>query len=67
MRRIPRIIYESADEIEERIRQRELDSMQVSPNSKEHRSIMRELAMLRMHADAKRWLWGGPAQRRAVE
>ena len=68
MKRLPRTLYESAesaDEIEERIQQRELDSRQVPSDTNEHRRIMREIAKLRMRADVKRWLWGGPAKRRA--
>lgn len=64
MRRLPKAIYESADQIEARIRQRELDAINLRPESAEHRAIMKEIAQLRVYADAKRWL-SGPAKQQA--
>lgn len=58
MRRIPKAIYQSADEIEERIRQREFDVMTLRPDTEEHRKIMKEISQLRIYAEAKRWLSG---------
>jgi hypothetical protein len=58
MKRIPEAIYQTVAEIEERIRLREFDAMQIRPDSNEHRAIMQEIAQLRIYADAKRWLAG---------
>jgi hypothetical protein len=62
MKRIPQAIYQTADEIEERIRQREFAAMQLRPDTDEHREIMKEIARLRIYADAKRWLTGPTRQ-----
>jgi hypothetical protein len=64
MKRIPQAIYQSADEIEADIRQREFDAMRLSPDTDAHREIMKEIAQLRIYADAKRWL-AGPAKQQA--
>jgi hypothetical protein len=56
MKRIPRAIYRTPAEIEERIRQRMDEALFFSPTSDEHRAIMQEIARLRIYADAKRWL-----------
>jgi hypothetical protein len=64
MQRIPKAIYQTPAEIEERIRQREFDAMQLRPDTDEHRKIMREIAQLRVYADAKRWL-AGPTRQQA--
>ena len=64
MKRIPQAIYQSADQLDARIRQLEFEAMQLRPNSEEHREIMKEIAQLRIYADAKRWL-AGPSKRHA--
>lgn len=64
MKRIIKTIYQTPEEIEERIRRREFDAMQLRPDTDEHRKIMREIAQLRIYADAKRWL-GGPTRQEA--
>ena len=56
MKRIPKAIYQTADEIEARIREREDDALFLSPESDEHRAIMKEIAQLRVYAEAKRWI-----------
>lgn len=66
MRPIPKAVYESADEIEARIRQREFDVMSLSPDSKEHRAIMKEIAQLRVYADAKRWFSSSSPKPRTI-
>jgi len=62
--KFPRAIYQSADEIEERIRQCERNSMHLSVNTDRHREIMKEIARLRIYAEAKRWM-SGPAKKQA--
>lgn len=61
MNRIPKAIYQTAEQIDARIRVLEDDAMTLEPSSKEHRAIMREIAQLRVYAEAKRWL-AGPAK-----
>ena len=57
MKRIPKTIYPTIDEIDTRIRQREVEAMSLPPDSEGHRSIMKEIAQLRMYLGAKRWLF----------
>lgn len=64
MKRISKALYATPAEIEDRIRQRELDALELPPDSAEHRTIMKELAQLRIYAEAKRWL-AGPSNQRA--
>jgi phage shock protein A len=56
MKRIPKALYQTADEIEARIKEREDDALLISPESDEHRAIMKEIAQLRVYAEAKRWI-----------
>ena len=56
MKRIPKAIYLTADEIEAQIREREDDARLMPPDSVERRAIMKEIAQLRMYAEAKRWI-----------
>jgi hypothetical protein len=63
MRKIPRAIYQTPAELEARIRQRMDDAMLHPPETDEHRAIMKEIAQLRMYADAKR-LFASPRAER---
>jgi hypothetical protein len=56
MKRVPKAIYLTAEEIDERIRTLETDAMQLRADQNEHREIMQEIAKLRIYADAKRWI-----------
>ena len=56
MKRVPKAIYRTAEEIDERIRTLETDAMQLRADQNEHREIMQEIAKLRIYADAKRWI-----------
>jgi hypothetical protein len=56
VRKIPKTIYQTPAELEARIKARMDDALLVPPNSAEHREIMKEIAQLRVYADAKRWL-----------
>ena len=58
MKRIRKAIYQTAEQIELRIRERETEAIDVPPNTDEHRAIMKEIAQLRIYAEAKRWLAG---------
>jgi hypothetical protein len=56
MKRIPKAIYLTPDEIEMRIAARENDALTLSPDTDAHRAIMKEIAQLRLYAEAKRWM-----------
>ena len=60
MKPIPRVIYQTPAEIEERVRRLELNAMRLKRDSEEHRNIIKEIAKLRIYADAKRWFKSGP-------
>ena len=64
MRRIPEAIYQSADEIDARISERESDALWLDPSSGLDREIMKEIAQLRIYSHAKRWM-ASPELRRA--
>ena len=55
MRKIPQAIYLSADEIEQLVREREADAYDL-PDGPERQAILKEIAQLRMYAEAKRWI-----------
>jgi hypothetical protein len=55
MRKIQRAIYLSADEIEQQIRDLRADADDL-PDGPERQAILKEIAQLRMYAEAKRWI-----------
>ena len=55
MRKIPQAIYLSAAEIEQLVRERKADANSL-PDGPEREAILKEIARLRMYADAKRWI-----------
>ena len=55
MRKIRKAIYLSADEIEQQIRDLRADA-DALPDGPERQDILKEIAQLRMYADAKRWI-----------
>ena len=55
MRKIPQAIYLSADEVEQLVREREAEA-DALPDGDERQTILKEIAQLRMYADAKRWI-----------
>ena len=54
MRKIPKVIYQTADQIDARIKDREVDAARL-PQGEQRQSILKEIAQLRMYAEAKRW------------
>jgi len=56
MKRIPHAIYQTADELDDRIVKRTVDANQYPANSEERQAILKEIAQLRMYAEAKRWI-----------
>ncbi len=55
MRKIREAIYLSADEIEQQIRDLQADA-DALPDGPERQDILKEIAQLRMYAEAKRWI-----------
>lgn len=62
MKRIPKAIYQTTEQIEEQIKSLEADALLLDPTSENHRAIMKEIAQLRIYAETKRWL-NRPAKR----
>jgi len=55
MKRIPKVSYETAEELEARIRSREEEAAKITPGAAKQ-SILKEIAHLRAYAEAKRWM-----------
>jgi hypothetical protein len=55
MRKNPAPVYLTPSQIEDRIREREADAAELADGD-ERRAILKEIARLRLYADAKRWL-----------
>ena len=55
MRKIPKAIYLSAEEIEEQIRDLQADAGALE-DGPERQAILKEIAQRRMYAEAKRWI-----------
>lgn len=58
MKRIPKVIYKTPEEIDARIEQLLNEALSFPPSSDETRRRMHEIAKLRIYADAKRWMRG---------
>jgi hypothetical protein len=56
MRTIPKTMYLTPSEIEQRILDRIAVADQLPEGSEERQTIMKEIARLRIYADAKRWM-----------
>jgi hypothetical protein len=55
MRKIPKPVYLSATELEEVLKER-LAVTDELPNGPERQALLKEIAQLRMYAEAKRWI-----------
>jgi hypothetical protein len=55
MRKIPQAIYMSAAEIEQLIARRKADADELADGT-ERQTILKEIAQLRIYAEAKRWI-----------
>lgn len=55
MKRIPKAIYQTADEIDLSIVERQSEVANLPPGEL-RQSILKEIAQLRLYADAKRWI-----------
>jgi hypothetical protein len=55
MRKIPPAVYLTADEIERQIKELQADASALE-DGPERQTILKEIAQLRMYADAKRWI-----------
>lgn len=60
MKRIPKATYQTADELEVRIKEREADAALLPPGAT-RQSVLKEVAQLRMYANIKRWAGSAPA------
>jgi hypothetical protein len=60
MKKIPKANYQTAEELDARIRAREADAANL-PSGEARQSILKEVAQLRAYADVKRWLAAAPA------
>lgn len=55
MKKIPKASYKTPQELEERIRDRELEAALLPPGNA-RQSVLIEIAQLRAYADVKRWI-----------
>jgi len=55
MKKIPKATYQTAEELDERIKAREADAASL-PSGEARQSILKEVAQLRAYAGVKRWL-----------
>ena len=56
MKRKPQALYQTADELDERIVEHVAKAHKYSASSEERQAILREIARLRIYAEAKRWV-----------
>ena len=59
MKKIPKATYQTAEELDARIKAREADAAGL-PSGEARQSILKEIAQLRAYADVKRWLGASP-------
>jgi hypothetical protein len=55
MKPIPKAIYQTPSELDKRIAERENEAAKLPPGEP-RQSILKEVAQLRMYAEAKRWI-----------
>jgi hypothetical protein len=55
MKRIPQAIYLTPQELDARILERMFEARKQPADSEERQAILKEIAQLRMYAEAKRW------------
>lgn len=58
MHPVPKATYRTAAELDELVKQREAEAATLPPGEA-RQSILKEIARLRIYADAKRWMSGG--------
>jgi hypothetical protein len=56
MKRIPKAIYMTPSELDQRILERTVEAHKQPANSEERQAILKEIAQLSMYAEAKRWI-----------
>ena len=56
MKRIRKAIYMTPSELDERILERTVAAHRLPPDSAARQEIMKEIAQLRLYAEAKRWI-----------
>jgi hypothetical protein len=62
MRVLPKAIYQTPEQLTERIRDRELEAALLPPGAT-RQSVLIEIARLRAYADVKRWAGSKPLNR----
>jgi hypothetical protein len=55
MKKVPKVVYDTPALLAERIRRREADAAELPPGIA-RRSVLVEIAQLRVYADMKRWI-----------
>lgn len=60
MRKIAKAVYETPEQLEQRIKEREADAA-LLPAGATRQSVLKEIAQLRVYASVKRWV-GSPPQ-----
>jgi hypothetical protein len=55
MKKIPKVTYQTPEQIAQRIKERELEASLLPPGAAKQ-SVLIEVAKLRAYADVKRWL-----------
>jgi hypothetical protein len=55
MRKVPKAVYLSADELDRQIADLQADA-DAAPDGRERQDILKQIAQMRMYADAKRWI-----------
>jgi hypothetical protein len=59
MKKIPKATYQTAEELDARIKARQADAESL-PSGEARQSVLKEIAQLRAYADVKRWLAASP-------
>jgi len=61
MKKLPKAVYETADQLDSRIKIREQEAHTLPPGLA-RQSVLIEVAQLRAYADAKRWIASPPGR-----
>jgi hypothetical protein len=56
MKRKPHALYQTPDELDERIVDHTAEAHKYPASSEERQAILKEIARLRLYAEAKRWI-----------
>lgn len=59
MKHIPKAVYQTPEELDQRIKEREADAAVLPPGAT-RQSVLKEIAQLRVYASVKRWVGSAP-------